>query len=448
MRTNCRRARAAAWLTSALFLAGAPAARAQGIAGSAPADTRSSTAPQAAFAGNALELGWVERTALERNPSLAAMREAWREAGARAEQAGALEDPMLDGMLAPQSLGSRTVDPAYRVGITQQFPLFGQRGLRRRAGRAEGEVAAHDFETARLDLLREVRGVYFDYYRVCRSQETNRELVELMNQSRRVALAKYSSGTVGQTDPLQAETELAMLEHESVVLGQQRRMILARLRALLHLSQNTLMPEPPRDLPLPEAPETGEWLSARMQPKWPELAAADASVKARQASLTLAHRERLPGLGFGVAYDRFWSESELRASVDVSLNLPLNLGRLAAREREARAALSKAEAERLAVRDRIEQRIEEASASLGEHLHDVEIMREAVVPASERSLKAIRAAYEANRSDFITLLNATRDLARARLELYEAQVMAHQAQAQLQRALAADATSPVQEDQR
>jgi len=46
------------------------------------------------------------------------------------------------------------------------------------------------------------------------------------------------------------------------------------------------------------------------------------------------------------------------------------------------------------------------------------------------------------------LLNSTRDLSRARLELYEAQVMAHEAEAELKRALAADATSPVQEDQR
>jgi len=439
MHAKCRRARAGAWLTGALLLACAPAARAQGMAGFAPADTQSSTT---------LDLAWVERTALARNPTLSAMREAWRGAAARAEQAGALEDPMFDGMLAPRSLGAASVEPAYRVGIAQHFPLFGQRGLRRRAADAEGEIAAYDFEAARLDLLRDVREAYFDYYRVCRGLETNRELVELMSQSRRVALAKYSSGTAGQTDPLQAEMELAMLEHESVVLGQRRRTILARLRALLHLAQNTALPEPPRDLPLPKEPDTGQWLNSRMQPKWPELAAADAGVKARQAGLALAHRDRLPGIGFGVAYDRFWSEVDLRTSVGLSLNLPINLGRLASREREARAALSKAEDERLAVRDRIEQRIEEASASLGLYLHDVEIMRDIVVPASQRSLNAIRAAYEANRSDFLSLLNATRDLARAKLELYEAQVMAHQAQAELKRALAADATSPIEEDRR
>ena len=395
-----------------------------------------------------LSLTWVESTALAHNPSLSAMREAWREARARVELAGALEDPTLDVMLAPQSLGSSSVDPAYRVGITQPVPLFGQRSLRRRAALEEGEVAAQDFETARLDLLHDVRDAYFDFYRVCRGQDTNRELVVLMGEARRVALAKYSAGTVEQTDPLQAETELAMLEHESVVLGQQRRVCLARLRALLHLPQTAPLPEPPRDLPTPGMPDTGMWLSARMQPKWPELAAADASVKAREASLALSHRDRLPGLAFSAAYDRFWSETDLRPSVGVSLNLPLNLGRLAAREREAQAGLSKAEAERLVVRDHIEQRIEEASASLGLYLHDVEIMRSAVVPASERSLRAVRAAYEAGRTDFLTLLNSARELAKARLGLYDAQVMAHQAQAELQRALATDAVSPVQEDQR
>src|SRR5881628_2079534 len=365
------------------------------------------------------------------------MREAWRAARARADRAGALEDPMLDATVAPRSLASGTLDPAYRVGISQSYPLFGQRGLRRRAAAAEGDVAASDLVTARLDLLRDVRNAYCDYYRLRRGQETNRELVELMRQFRRVALAKYSAGTVGQPDPLQA-----------VVLGEQRRVAVARLRALLHLSQRTPLPEPPRELPLPEAPDTRQWLEARMKAKWPGLEAADARFGARRAELNLARRERLPEGTFGLAYDRFWSEPELRGTVGLSLNLPLNFGRLAARERETRAALSMAEAERLAMRDRIELRIEEASAALGEGLHDVEIMRDLVVPASERTVKAVRAAYEANRSDFLTLLNAARDLARTRLELYEALATAHQAQAELQRAIASDAVSPGQENPR
>src|SRR5438874_2273983 len=81
---------------------------------------------------------------------------------------------------------------------------------------------------------------------------------------------------------------------------------------------------PPRELPLPEAPDTRQWLEARMKAKWPELEAADARVGARRAELNLARRERLPEGTFGLAYDRFWSEPELRGTVGLSLNLPLN----------------------------------------------------------------------------------------------------------------------------
>jgi len=236
-----------------------------------------------------------------------------------------------------------------------------------------------------------------------------------------------------------------MLKHQEVALERERRVLVARFRALLHWPQERPLPPPPRDLAIPEPPSAAEWLAARMHGRWPELAAAEERVRARRLELSLARRARLPEFGLGVAYDRFWAEPELRPSVQLSLNLPLNAGRLAATEREALAGLSRAESERAAVRDRIDQRIEEASSALEESLHDTEVMREEVVPATEKALKAVRAAYEANRADFLALLDAARELARARLELSEALALAHQAHAELERALASEAAAPSQE---
>src|SRR5258706_15759504 len=139
-----------------------------------------------------------------------------------------------------------------------------------------------------------------------------------MRQFRKVALAKYSAGTVGQPDPRQAEAELATLEHQAVVLAQQRRVIVARLRALLHLPQATVMPAPPRELPLPDSPRAGQRLEAGREAPWPELQAADARVRARRAEVALARRERLPESTWGLAYDPFWGEPERRPSVGLS----------------------------------------------------------------------------------------------------------------------------------
>ncbi len=113
-----------------------------------------------------LDLEDVLRRVLARNPTLAAARAAWAESRARARQAGALDDPMLEVMAAPRSFGSSSVESAYRVGVTQAFPLFGQRGLRRRVADAETRSAAWDLRTAQLDLVRDARMAYLDYWRI------------------------------------------------------------------------------------------------------------------------------------------------------------------------------------------------------------------------------------------------------------------------------------------
>src|SRR2546426_7091908 len=77
-----------------------------------------------ASSDSVLTLTWLEQTASERNPSLAAVRDAWSEAEARAAQAGALEDPMVEALVAPRSLGSSRVDAGYHLAVTQRFPLL------------------------------------------------------------------------------------------------------------------------------------------------------------------------------------------------------------------------------------------------------------------------------------------------------------------------------------
>ena len=89
------------------------------------------------LAAPSLDLRLLERAVLERNPSVGAMRAAWRGAEAAADQAGGLDDPMLELMAAPRSWSRSSVDPAYAVGLSQHLPLFGQRGLSARVGGGE-----------------------------------------------------------------------------------------------------------------------------------------------------------------------------------------------------------------------------------------------------------------------------------------------------------------------
>ncbi|HEY6221876.1 MAG TPA: TolC family protein, partial [Candidatus Eisenbacteria bacterium] len=121
-----------------------------------------------------LDLPLLERAVIARNPSLAAGKAAWREMEARADAAGALDDPMLDLMAAPQSFGRSSVDEAYSIGLSQRLPIFGQRGLMGRAARSTARAAQEDYRTTGQDLIHEARRLYFEYYAAARGAEVNR----------------------------------------------------------------------------------------------------------------------------------------------------------------------------------------------------------------------------------------------------------------------------------
>ncbi|HEU4941570.1 MAG TPA: TolC family protein, partial [Candidatus Eisenbacteria bacterium] len=215
-------ASAFAWASLGLMAPGAALAQ--------PPPAGGASAFDSLLAAPALLPGLLERAVASRNPSLAAARAAFDESRARADRMGALMNPMVDVMVAPRALGNEMMDaPGYVVGFSQLFPLFGERGLEKKGAQAESRAMGEDLRATRLDLLREARRLYYEYFLVERGLEVNHELKGLLDQFRSVAVQKYAAGVVGQQDALQAEVELAMLDHEAIVLGRERRIVRASL---------------------------------------------------------------------------------------------------------------------------------------------------------------------------------------------------------------------------
>lgn len=399
------------------------------------------------LAAAAMKPDLLERAVLERNPTLAAAAAAVDEAQARADAAGSLMSPMLDGMVAPRAIGNEdVVAPGYQIELSQTLPLFGKRGAERSAAKAEARAAGEDLRSVRLDLIREARTLYYSYFLSARGLEVNRELADLLQRFRSIAVEKYAAGTAGQQDALQADVELAMLDHESIMLARDRRIVRAKLNAMLHRGPAEELPEPLDSIP--DAME-GEELAVGpdVSGMRPDVRRAVAERDARAAELSLAEKQRVPDLNLVARYDAMWAEHELRPTVGAELSLPFLFGRVGASEREARAGLERREQERLATVDRARLEIEEALARVQETRHEIHVIETRVLPATERALASIRTAYESNRTDFNALLNAERDLARARLDAQRARVAYRLALAEYERAVARDA-GPVVEDPR
>ena len=147
----------------------------------------------------------------------------------------------------PLSIGSSKASLGYEVGISQKLPWFGKRSLEASAAAAEAEASKNDFEAMRRELALTAVSLYDQYFVAVRSLEINREHVELMRVMRGGATAQFESGRGSAQDPLQAESELAHMEHDTAILSSEREILVAQMNELLHRDPSDPLPPPRRN---------------------------------------------------------------------------------------------------------------------------------------------------------------------------------------------------------
>jgi len=372
---------------------------------------------------------------LRRNPGLEFARQAWRAALARYPQETALDDPMFGTGIAPASFGSQTVRDGYSFELSQAFPFPGKLELRGEAALAEAEASDHDYEAARLRIATMASTLFDAYYLASRALVINAQHLQLLEELQRVALAQYEAGTVSQQDPLQAETERAMLEHRQIELETEERLAAAQIDALLHRAPDRVLPPAPDrlEVELPTDLELGA-LTQRALADRPELRAAAARIEARSSKVALARREFFPDFAVWAKYDSFWQERDLEPAVGFSLNVPLELGRRRAALEQADAELARARSEEQRVEDQVRLSVVSSVERVLEAHHLLELSRDRLLPAARDRVAAARAAYETGQTSFLALIDAERGLRDAELAYEDALTKLSRRRAELDRA--------------
>ncbi len=373
---------------------------------------------------------------LQRNPTLRAARHTWRAALERYPQVTSLDDPILGLGSAPRSFGSSKVNGAPKFDLSQKLPFPGKLALRGEGALAEADAAAHDYEAVRLHLATMASLLYDDYYLVARSLEINAQHIGLLEEFQRIATIRYEVGKAAQQDPIQAEAELTHAVHRDVVLKTTLRVTVAQINLLLHRLPDAALPAPPRGLNVPESLSEGsDALGATALRERPELRAAEARTRARQADVDLARREFFPDFQIAGSYNRLWQEDDLQPFVGISINLPLRIDRRKAALEETKARLERAQSERAAIEDQVRFGVQSGLDRLAEAEHVFRLFRDRLVPAARDQVEAARAGFETGRNSVLALIDAERSRLDAELGLEEALTNVSRRRAELDRAL-------------
>jgi outer membrane protein, heavy metal efflux system len=395
----------------------------------------SSTARDVA-AGPVLDRAEYIRAVLRSNPTIESARQGWRAALSRVKQSGTFDDPMVDLGVAPLSIGSRAPF-GYELMISQHLPWFGKRSLEASAATAEAQAAKSDYEAMRRELALSALVLYDQYFVAVRAIEINARHVELMRVMRSAATAQLEAGRGSLQDPLQAEAELAHMEHDAAVLASQRDVTVAQMNELLHRPPELPLPPPSKELPLPAIPdvEDAKHLEADAVAHRTEIKAARQRAEAAQARADRADRDAYPDFTVSTSYNSMWDMPQHRWMVGVGFNIPIQTGSRSGTADESLAMRAQFESEAVRMTDSARTQVFVALKQLQESKHVLGLFEGRLLPVARDQIDAARAGFTTSQNPFMAVVEAEKNLRSVELDYQMARAECDRRRAELDRAL-------------
>lgn len=402
-----------------------------------PGDTGRPQAPTVENPTAAISLRDAVALALLHSPELATFAWETRARESRIVQAGKRPNPVV-GVLAEDLEVSRLADNGNSqvvqtqatVQLSQIIELGGKRTARQQLATLNRELAAWDYEAARIEVLTQVTRAFVDVLAAQELVALTTRTTRLLEEVQQSVSARVTAGVVSPIEQTRAEVALAAARVEfdraTRLLDASRKRLVAfwgasEPRFQAAVGDLTVRPQPPS---LTE-------LSARITEN-PDLARWASEIAQRQASLALERSKRVPDITAIAGYRRFTDADRDALVVGLSIPLPVfdrNEGGID----EAKNRLAKAYEEQRAAQARISAALAEAYRALSSADQEVTTLQSAVLPGSRQTFEAISEGYRSGKFGYLDVLDAQRTLIGASGQYLRALSDYHKAVADVER---------------
>jgi len=375
---------------------------------------------------DSLRLNQVIQDVISHNNRVAAAHYMEQAARAKVGPAGAWDDPML--MLGVANLPTSfdfSMDPMTMkmIGLSQNIPYAGQKGLQAKAAKAEADAAMEDRQGMEVDLVMTARYAFSDLYYRSKSLEDLISQHNLLEEVVASTTAKLATNQANRDEVLGAQAELWRLEIqllEAEHMVDEARYDLNILRGLDATSN-----VPPLALPSqPEIPKTpDDWLAAAKQ-NYPPLQKLSRQSEAFAYSGAAARRMSWPMLGLSANYAFRATPAMAMEKRDNMIGFLANISLPIFAGRQQKQMAASMEAMRKGVDEGAVQKGREVDARLrllhttALHLEQtIDIYRNRIIPAAEDAFQSALTGYSSNKVPYTNVLMFATGIFRDRLAL-------------------------------
>ncbi len=362
------------------------------------------------------------------NPQLQQVMAEMQAASARTISAGALADPvfkleMMD--FTPEGKGKqylpgRTGQSKYT--LMQDLPWYGKRDLKTSIAEQQADVAKFKAAKTRNELKAEVRRLYARRYETHQMWLLNEEIDSVLHQIEQTANSRYQQGLANQQELIQTQLNRSQLAKMQIDLEANQQQLQSWTNAILNRAPSAELAFP-TELPslsnneLKTLKDT-DWL--KQTPQWQQ------TVSERNAATLnerLVEKNRYPDFTVGVVAVQNQQQFEEWEGM-IQFNLPLNLTRRTADEREAQAMSIAAKAEQQQMSNDLQSQFWRSIAAIEQAQKQQQLLKNKIQEQAALNLRSALQAYQNNQLPLSGLLQAEQQW----LEVRQSQIQAASAE--------------------
>ncbi|MBI5381423.1 MAG: TolC family protein [Opitutae bacterium] len=319
------------------------------------------------------------------------------------------------------------------VGLSQAVPFPGKKRLDRQLGVADVRTAEAEVAQHRLELIREVKGAFFQVLAARQRVAVAAELTAVATASADTARKRVAAGAAPDQELLRAEIALELARNEAASLAREAdsaRQTLATLLGRAELADTAIAGALADTVDLSILDRTPARDAAH-----PSLAIARSARDRAELALRRARLEPYPDVTMAVAGGRDGASGTSVVQLGLSVPLPL-FDRSKGRKQEATAQVAIADAELTTATRKLARDWQLAAQRLRTAAAQVASYRERILPKADAAQRLVQIGFEQGKFGLVDLLDTQRTAAEARLAYQQKLLELHLAHADVEALLA------------
>ena len=306
-------------------------------------------------------------------------------------------------------------------GFMQEIPPLGKRALDVKVASQEALKKRFLFDQELLKIAFNVEQVYYQGILLNEQIRLTNETIMLVDALGLSVRTKYQAGLGNTEDLVTIQSEQSNLQNKLASLTDSLNVQMANWHAALGIPPDDEIIVPLSNTTFVETalPSEKDILKEALA-KNLDLKVLSAQIEEAQVAIDLAYNEKRPSFKVGLSADT--GQHPWMGMPSLNMSLPIwskkiraDISAAKARQKQAQTVLTAGQIDLAVI-------VAQKAFSLRELQRQCRLIKEQLIPLAEISITSLEAGYQTGKTDFMSLLNAKRDLINLRMGLIEATI--------------------------